>query len=580
MPVVVLGMHRSGTSAAARVVNLLGVPMGTAEDLMAPTDDNPKGYWESEALRQANDVFLDTLGGAWDAPPSLDPGWFRGPQWSPLVEQAREMFRMVYGDAREWAWKDPRLCLLLPFWRQALQVDPVAIVVQRHPLEVWRSLERRDGTGQQEALALWERYTRGALLAATDLPTFVLPYHGLLADPSHWAGRLGAFLASHGIALTPQPDAAERLAEFLDPSLRHAAYPAEQAAEDEALSRQQAALWRLLDAHAGENDGAPEPPPESPWVAEVFALRRSARLAADRMETAESRAWRLRAYEAKTRVLVGAAPPPTPRCTIVIPTFNNVDYTEACLRSIIAHTPTGWYRTVIVDNASTDGTRDLLAALEGNDVTVVLNERNEGFAHASNQGAALADTEFVLFMNNDIEAMAGWLEPLVAVLDEEPDVAAVGAKLLFPDGSVQHAGVVFVEIEGAALPLYATHASYRSDLEDPDVNVRQDSPAVTAAVMLVRRSVLEEAGGFDEGFWNGCEDVDLCLKIRGLGHRIVYQPASVLIHHESVSGPERFVKVSENERRLAERWGGKVVPNWLVRGGRPELHPRRAEISA
>lgn len=264
------------------------------------------------------------------------------------------------------------------------------------------------------------------------------------------------------------------------------------------------------------------------------------------------------------------------RCTIVIPLFNKVEYTERCLEHLVRNTPEDLYEVVLVDNGSRDGTGDLLARLEG-DVTIIRNAENLGFSRACNQGAAAASTELILFLNNDTEPQPGWLEPMLGVLEREPGVGVVGSRLLFPDGTLQHAGVVVVEDYLGAVPFYAVHRFYQEPPDLPAANVRQDLQVVTGASMLVRRCAFLAAGGFDEAFWNGSEDVDLCLRIRELGWRVVYEPASLLVHHESVSGPERFRMADRNIARLVSKWAGRVVPDVLVDvDGRAKAHPLAA----
>jgi GT2 family glycosyltransferase/tetratricopeptide (TPR) repeat protein len=107
-------------------------------------------------------------------------------------------------------------------------------------------------------------------------------------------------------------------------------------------------------------------------------------------------------------------------------------------------------------------------------------------------------------------------------------------------------------------PLMAVHAFYKAPGDLPDANQRRVYQALTAACLLVRKSAFQEVGGFDEGFWNDYEDVDLCLRFQERGWLTVYEPASVVIHHESQSGPARFQKVQENIRRLHEKWLGKA----------------------
>src|SRR5262249_34877266 len=156
----------SGTSAVARTVNLLGVALGEATDLMPASEDNPRGYWESSTLRLLNDELLERLGGTWSAPPRLEPGWESSTDLRVLSIRARLLFPSVFRTSA-WVWKDPRNCLLLPFWVRTLGIRPVVILVHRNPLEIWRSLARRDAISKPMALALWERYTRVTLAHAS-----------------------------------------------------------------------------------------------------------------------------------------------------------------------------------------------------------------------------------------------------------------------------------------------------------------------------------------------------------------------------------------------------------------------------
>jgi GT2 family glycosyltransferase len=135
--------------------------------------------------------------------------------------------------------------------------------------------------------------------------------------------------------------------------------------------------------------------------------------------------------------------------------------------------------------------------------------------------------------------------------------------LLFPDGSLQHAGVAIVDDQVHGF-FEGRHRWYGDPSDLPDANVAGVVQAVTAAAMLVRRTAFDEVGGFDEGYWNGNEDLDLCFKLAAAGWTTVYQPASCVVHHESVSGPERWRKCTENMNRLRARWYGRITPDVLL----------------
>jgi len=244
-----------------------------------------------------------------------------------------------------------------------------------------------------------------------------------------------------------------------------------------------------------------------------------------------------------------------PAVSIIIPLFNQVELTAACLAALKRNSPPTMYELVLVDNGSTDETALLLNDWTGK-ATILRNERNHGFAAACNQGARAARGETLLFLNNDTEPTPGWMVPLMEAL-AEPGVGIAGSKLLFPDGTIQHAGIEFMDDPLTGNRLSPCHVGYRHP-DGPEYRVPRDFPAVTAASMAVPRRLFLQAGGFCEEYWNGFEDVDLCCRIREMGYTIRCCPESVVIHHESKSGPERTVRQAENLSLLQQRWGGRI----------------------
>jgi len=253
-----------------------------------------------------------------------------------------------------------------------------------------------------------------------------------------------------------------------------------------------------------------------------------------------------------------------PRVSFIIPVFNKIEFIRKCLDAIVKNTLKESFEVIIIDNASTDSTKDFLKCLEG-DVKIVTNDKNLGFARACNQGARMASSDYLLFLNNDTEPQKGWLGPLLEVLIRDNSVAAAGSKLLFSNETIQHAGVVIADNKNVNDPLLATHIYAKEPANLPEANQLRTYQALTAACLLIRKSVFNEVGGFDEGYWNGYEDVDLCFKLQERGWKLVYQPESVVIHHESKSGQERFIKVNENIKRLHDKWQGKIKPDIIIK---------------
>lgn len=243
--------------------------------------------------------------------------------------------------------------------------------------------------------------------------------------------------------------------------------------------------------------------------------------------------------------------------SIVVPCWNRAEWTLQLLKSIQATTADGTYELVIVDNGSTDATAGV-DSNPGAGVKVIRNSSNRGFAVACNQGAEAASGETLVFVNNDVIVKPGWLAPLLAGL-ERPRVGAVGSKLLFPDGTIQHAGVILLHDPDGQGYLDGNHLLYRQRAEHPVANRAREVRAVTAALLAVRRNLFSDLGGFDEGYLNGNEDVDFCLRVGEAGWRVLYEPASVAIHHESASGAERFRATTANRARLTMRWANRVL---------------------
>ena len=217
---VVLGAHRSGTSAAARVVNLLGLSLGFK--LLPPRPDNPLGFWEHAGVMSLHERALAALGSTWDDIRPLPEVWWRLPQLDAFRDELRELLRVEFAEHSVWAVKDPRVCRLFPLWKDLLaelDVDPCFLLVVRNPNEVAASLAHRNGFPFWKSHLLWLRDELAAEQASASYPRSIATYEQLLAD---WRGvmeRVGHSLALSWPAWDETTEAA--IDEFLAPSLRH-----------------------------------------------------------------------------------------------------------------------------------------------------------------------------------------------------------------------------------------------------------------------------------------------------------------------------------------------------------------------
>ncbi|WP_374408789.1 glycosyltransferase family 2 protein [Pelagerythrobacter sp.] len=262
-----------------------------------------------------------------------------------------------------------------------------------------------------------------------------------------------------------------------------------------------------------------------------------------------------------------AEPPPAqvgtaelPPVTVIVPTRNRCDLLRTCLEGVARTAYPGRVETIVIDNDSDDpATLEYLAALDPVCVRVLRQPGRFNFAAMNNRAVDAASGELLCFLNNDIEiAEPDWLAAM-AVQAMRPDVGAVGARLLYPDGRIQHAGVVLGIGGGAA------HAHRLLLPGEPGYFRRHALPqfvsAVTAACLVVRRDRFLAVDGFDaENFAVAFNDVDLCLKLNRRGWQSLYEPRATLVHHESVSrGLDRdragATRLAGELAALKRRWG-------------------------
>jgi len=242
--------------------------------------------------------------------------------------------------------------------------------------------------------------------------------------------------------------------------------------------------------------------------------------------------------------------------SIIIPTKDALGHLRRCIESIEKKTTYPHYEIIIIDNLSAKKeTLDYLSSkAEGDRVRVIRYKREFNFSDMNNVAADGASGDYLLFLNNDTEVIErGWLGAMLEPL-QLPEVAAVGAKLLYPDDTVQHAGVALWRRGTAG------HVHSRLPRGDHGYFGAADSirncSAVSAACMMVRKKAFLELGGFDTSLGVSYQDVDFCLRAQEAGMRIVYTPFALLYHHESASTGRR---ANEKEERLfAEKWREKV----------------------
>jgi GT2 family glycosyltransferase/glycosyltransferase involved in cell wall biosynthesis len=252
-----------------------------------------------------------------------------------------------------------------------------------------------------------------------------------------------------------------------------------------------------------------------------------------------------------------------PKASLIILTYNNLDYTRQCLESIYAKTAYPNYEVIVVDNASTDGTPDYLQSFTAsrNNLLLILNHENRGFSTGNNQGVNAASGDYIVFLNNDIVVTPGWLAGLLAHL-RDPEVGAVGPVTNFA-GNESRISVDYSDVTG--LDAFARH--YCAVHAGETFEIRM----LALFCMAVRRSIIESVGPLDEQFGVGMyEDDDFSLRMRQKGYRILCAE-DVYIHHWgsasfSKLAEERYLRLhEENRRKFEEKWGTQwQPPRWRM----------------
>ncbi|MFN3964719.1 MAG: glycosyltransferase [Silanimonas lenta] len=240
------------------------------------------------------------------------------------------------------------------------------------------------------------------------------------------------------------------------------------------------------------------------------------------------------------------------RASIVIPVHGKLDFTLACLRSLIAAGLGDEAEVIVVDDASPDASGEVLPRIPG--LRYHRNRENLGFVGSCNAGAALARGDYLVFLNNDTTVRPGWLTALLATFEQHPDTGLAGALLVYPDGRLQESGgIVFSDGSGWNYGRF-------EDPRHPAYTFVREADYCSGAAIALPRALFERLGGFDERYAPAYyEDTDLAMKVREAGLKVRVQPAAVVVHHEGVTAgtdTANGVKAYQvrNQQRFLERW--------------------------
>ena len=312
--------------------------------------------------------------------------------------------------------------------------------------------------------------------------------------------------------------------------------------------------WRMAEGSAAAAAEAKSYAPEAARRALTDHLRRT-KIAGAVVACPENREWYRVVYDLR---------PPFPLVSVIIPTRNQLALLQRCVMTVREKTNYTPIEIVIVDNGSTDPeTHAFLRDLAQAPSVQILTDPGEfNFSRLINRGVRVARGEILALVNNDIETeKSSWLREMVSHAIR-PEVGAVGARLWYPDGTLQHAGVV-LGLHGVASHAFQRFPAQPVSPMNRTFVLSQNYSAVTAACMVLRKTIFDDLGGFDENLPNNFNDVEFCLRLRARGWQVIWTPYADLIHHESASrgrdfGSAEHAQLLRETAYMYEKWGEQL----------------------
>lgn len=240
------------------------------------------------------------------------------------------------------------------------------------------------------------------------------------------------------------------------------------------------------------------------------------------------------------------------KVSIIIPAYNQWEFTYNCIKQIIDNTVDIEYEVILADDVSSDETQ--AAGQYIKNLYVHRNNKNLGFVRNCNEAAKIAKGKYILFLNNDTSVQKNWLQPLIDLMENDNNIGMVGSKLVYGNGKLQEAGGIFWNDASAWNYGHGDH------IGKPEYNYVKEVDYISGASIMIRRHLWEQIGGFDERYVPAyCEDADLAFEVRKSGYKVVYQPKSVVVHFEGISNGRDVTKGIKkyqvvNAEKFYEKW--------------------------
>jgi hypothetical protein len=572
--IVVLGMHRSGTSVLSGLLGLMGASLGP--DLMPASPDNEAGYWEHAGVVALHDRLLMALGSSWDDVNPLPDRWYESDAAAPFRKELTELIARDFRGVPLWTIKDPRMCRLAPIWRGILRdlgCETTWVLMTRRPQENVQSLARRDGFSAEKSELLWLRYTLRAELETRGERRVVICYDRLLDD---WQGTLARIAGVMGHPWpVPVEQAAAQVARFIDPGKRHHAQADNaglswwsravmdalalgEAGDDAAMQERMSPIYEGLTAASRLyqpvlRDRARELEQQLAEARANFAHAMdsladlNSRHAENREKLAESnqelqgKRQLLRQFDKtlggkinrvlgrfKSKKPAQVDVPDVPACdgrpevSVLIDLGHDPARTTKCLRALSSQIEGRQVEVFAIgDDASVRPLRN------SRSLQIVSTGKARSFARGQNEAAGKARGEYLVFLQDRVAPGDGWLDALLAPLRRDPEIGIVGPE----GGTLKRDGTVhLLPGEGAAGPV----------------------DFCTAACFAVSKNLFFQAGGFD-GYYLPVEEASFGLKVRQTRHKVWREPACHITRHASPPrfDPQRF---ESHRKRFVQRW--------------------------
>jgi GT2 family glycosyltransferase/tetratricopeptide (TPR) repeat protein len=501
-PVCIAGMHRSGTSMVAQLLHNCGLYLGRQEDILGPAPDNQDGFWENVHFVHLNDEILKRFGGAWDFPPVLKPGWNKELFILPFQEPAKKLIQTLTPN-QPWGWKDPRNSLTAPFWEQALGNGKLKYVIcLRNPLEVARSIYKRNFNSFAFSFNLWLTYHKAIIDQTRPDQRIITHYESFFRDPEGELKRLLNFLN-----LEVSDQIVDTACGKVARNLRHHSLKKEDLIQAGA-SKELITFYEASCEQAGPVFNSNNPSGVSATVPTELPSRPTI------TEAVLNSGFSSEKEAAPVKGLV----------SIIILTYNQLQYTKECVESILQYTREP-YEIIFVDNGSNDGSVKWLREKISKNAhfRLIENNSNLGFARGCNHGIAASAGEYILLLNNDVVVTEDWLSGMLECLESDPNTGIIGPVTNNISGLQKNAGATYKTIK----EMHNYAVMFREKNRHRRIPLRR----IVGFCMLFRRSLIEVVGVLDENFGTGnFEDDDYCLRVSLEGYRNLIA-GDVFIHH-------------------------------------------------